>query len=244
MNDETQANPLELLARYRALCEAAGAARATDGNLPKAMREQLAHVETELQTRLWLASAEKSSKWQRNDAGVAGDAALSRETLRNESAKRHLSDHTSPIKATVYCDGACLGNPGPGGYCAIVHISGQPELTVSGSKTMTTNNEMELTAAIEGLKVAVSRGAKEISIVSDSEYLIKGMSGWIKGWIRNGWKTSKGEPVKNRSLWEELYRLSQGRSVTWNWIRGHGGHPENERCDAMAVAAAHEAGQR
>ncbi|MGI5837608.1 MAG: ribonuclease HI [Chloroflexota bacterium] len=146
--------------------------------------------------------------------------------------------------ATVYSDGACLGNPGPGGYCAIVRVPGNPEKMVSGGKARTTNNEMEMTAAIEGLKVAIAQGAREITVVSDSEYLVKGMTGWVRGWLRNGWKTSRGEPVKNRPLWEELHRLSQGRSVTWSWIRGHAGHPENERCDAVAVAAAHEASKR
>ncbi|MHB0870111.1 MAG: ribonuclease HI [Chloroflexota bacterium] len=148
---------------------------------------------------------------------------------------------TASTAATVYCDGACQGNPGPGGYGALVRVSGHPERTLSDGKARTTNNEMELSGAAAGLRLAVSLGAKEITVVSDSEYLVKGMSGWVKGWLRNGWKTSKGEPVKNRALWEELHGLCQGRKVSWSWIRGHNGHAENERCDALAVAAAREA---
>lgn len=241
MADETQANPLELLARYRALCEAAGAARATVTPLSRAMREQLARVEAELQTRLWLASAEATCQGGRRDVGARRGVVSVRGTPAVADTGLALSEPTSSTKATIYSDGACLGNPGPGGYCAIVRVSGQPERVVTGRKPMTTNNEMELTAAMEGLKLAVSQGAAEITVVSDSEYLVKGMTGWVRGWLRKGWKTSKGEPVKNRVLWEELHRLSQGRSVSWSWIRGHAGHPENERCDALAMAAAQEA---
>lgn len=240
MADDLQAKPLELLARYRTLCEAVGAARSTGSSLPRNIREQLARVEAEIQTRLWLASAEAVDQRGKGET-------TSRETFPSQDDRRFpdigedILESGSPTKATVFSDGACLGNPGPGGYCAIVRIPGKPDKLVSGRKARTTNNEMEMTAAIEGLKLAIAQGAREITVVSDSEYLVKGMSGWVRGWLRNGWKTSKGEPVKNRSLWEELHRLSQGRSVTWSWIRGHAGHPENERCDAVAVAAANEA---
>ncbi|HEX2922596.1 MAG TPA: ribonuclease H, partial [Chloroflexota bacterium] len=99
----------------------------------------------------------------------------------------------------------------------------------------------EMTAAVEGLKAAVEQGAGEIVVISDSEYLVKGMTGWVKGWMKNGWKTSTGSPVKNKALWQELHRLTQGHTVTWTWTRGHVGHKENEECDSLAVAAAKQA---
>ncbi|MCL5958617.1 MAG: ribonuclease HI [Chloroflexi bacterium] len=140
--------------------------------------------------------------------------------------------------ADVYCDGACLGNPGPGGYAALVRFAGRPDHQLSGGKPRTTNNEMELSGAIAGLRAAISLGASTIKVQSDSEYLIKGITKWVAGWQRNGWKTSTGGAVKNRALWEELSQLCAGRSVTWSWIRGHSGHTENERCDDLAVSAA------
>jgi ribonuclease HI len=238
--DETEERPLELLARYRKLCEAAGAAGAGGSPLPRDVREQLRRVEAELQSRLWLASAEP--------AGPNGPAAPERPIApaRRLPAVERLAEAlerepATPPGAVVFADGACIGNPGPGGYCAIVRVPGHPERTLSGGKARTTNNEMEMTAAREGLRQAISAGAREITVVSDSEYLVKGMTGWIRGWLKNGWKTSAGQPVKNRALWEELHELSRGRSVTWTWTRGHAGHPENERCDALAVAAAKQA---
>ena len=143
--------------------------------------------------------------------------------------------------AEVYSDGSCLGNPGPGGYGTIVRVHGSQEREISGGKARTTNNEMELTGAIEGLKAATAMGASEIKVVSDSEYLVKGMNSWMKGWLRNGWKTRTGGAVKNKELWEQLHRLSQGKAVTWEWVAGHAGHTENERCNTLAIAAAQKA---
>jgi len=212
------------------------------------IREQLEKVEAELQTRLWLSSAEVDQRVPGKPSATRGTPAAAPKAAGLASGAVGVAARTesticpgSSSTSTVYTDGACLGNPGPGGYCAIVRVSGQPERVVSGGKARTTNNEMELTAAAEGLKLAVSQAASEVTVVTDSEYLVKGMTSWVRGWIRNGWKTSKGEPVKNRGLWEELHRLSQGRSVSWSWVRGHVGHPENERCDTLAVAAAQEA---
>jgi len=252
--DETQAKPLDLLERYRLLCENAGASRVTDTPLPKDLREQLARMEAELQTRLWMATATSAGDGPEKPARSSRTRAASPqvETPRQgllegdedtpRPQKPSVSPTTaSPATATVYSDGACLGNPGPGGYGAIVKLPGQPNRELSGGKARTTNNEMEMAAAIEGLKIAISSGAKEIAVISDSEYLVKGMTGWIKGWLRNGWKTSTGSPVKNKPLWEELHRLSQGRAVTWSWTRGHAGHKENERCDELATTAAREA---
>ncbi|HEX2987680.1 MAG TPA: ribonuclease H, partial [Chloroflexota bacterium] len=119
-------------------------------------------------------------------------------TLRSTSA--------SSATATVFSDGACQGNPGPGGYGVIVKLPGQPPRELSGGKAHTTNNEMEMTAAIEGLKAAVAGGAKEITVISDSEYLVKGMTGWIKGWLRNGWKTSSGSRPGTAAYYPHSFR--------------------------------------
>lgn len=244
MEDETQAKPLDLLARYRLLCEQAGAARATDTPLPREIREQLARVEAELQTRLWLASTESSARRPEKPARPQGASPSQPPASKVGPADPDLGPRPNPTGATVYCDGACLGNPGPGGYGVLVRVPGHADRTLSEGKPRTTNNEMELTGAVAGLRLAISLGAREVSVVSDSEYLVKGMSGWVRGWLRNGWKTAKGEPVKNRALWEELHNLCQGRSVSWSWTRGHNGHLENERCDALATAAAQEAAGR
>lgn len=242
LGDETLEGPLELLARYRQLCEAAGAAESRGGPIPRSMVEELGRVEGELRARLWLASREASGRTP------------SRPTPRSEhdpfpepgmSAPRPsvLDTPSEPLtgRATVYCDGACIGNPGPGGYGALVRVPGHPEQTLSGGKARTTNNEMEMTGAVAGLRLALSLGATEVNVVSDSEYLVKGMTSWVRGWLRNGWKTRAGDPVKNRALWEELHALSQGCTVSWSWTRGHSGHPENERCDQLAMAAAQRA---
>lgn len=242
MKDETQMPPLELLAQYRRLCEAGGAARAVGAPISMEIREQLARVEAELQTRLWLASAGPLGRDEPATPRARGSISPAGVAPRSAEAYPATGDQdVASARAMVYSDGACLGNPGPGGYCAIVRVPGHPERTISGKKPRTTNNEMELTAAVAGLKLAISIGADEITVVSDSEYLVKGMTRWLRGWLRTGWKTSKGEPVKNRALWEELHGLCAGRSVAWSWVRGHEGHPENERCDAIAVAAAQEA---
>lgn len=150
--------------------------------------------------------------------------------------------HSPPASANgaaiVFTDGAAEGNPGPGGYCAIVRIPGRPDRELSGAEPHTTNNKMELTAAIVGLKAAIEAGAADVEVLSDSEYVIKGMTQWLAGWRRKGWKTAGGQDVKNRDRWEQLAELVQGRHVRWTWIRGHAGHPENERCDTVASAAA------
>jgi ribonuclease HI len=151
------------------------------------------------------------------------------------------NENRQPADAIVYCDGACRGNPGPGGYGVLVRMAGRADQALSGGNAWTTNNQMELTAAAVGLKAALALGATEIRVQSDSEYLVKGMKQWLRSWERNGWKTSTGSPVKNQALWEELARLSRQAAVSFAWIRGHVGHPENEQCDALAVAARDEA---
>ncbi|AAR35447.1 ribonuclease HI [Geobacter sulfurreducens] len=134
----------------------------------------------------------------------------------------------------VFCDGACSGNPGVGGYGAILRY-GSAEKELSGADGDTTNNRMELTAAIRALE-ALSRPCA-VTITTDSQYLVKGMTEWLSGWVRRGWVNSKKEPVLNRDLWERLRELTGKHQVRWVWVRGHNGHPENERCDALARRA-------
>jgi ribonuclease HI len=131
----------------------------------------------------------------------------------------------------IFCDGACSGNPGPGGYGAILRC-GKHEKEICGGAKETTNNRMELSAAIEALRL-LTRPCR-ITITTDSQYLVKGMTEWISGWQRKGWRNSKKEPVVNRDLWEQLLELTQPHSVQWKWVRGHAGHAENERCDRLA----------
>jgi ribonuclease HI len=134
----------------------------------------------------------------------------------------------------IFCDGACSGNPGPGGYGAILRCGGR-EKEISGWAPDTTNNRMELTAVIEALR-QLTRPC-QITITTDSQYVVKGMTEWISGWQRNGWRNSKKEQVLNRDLWEALLAASGTHSITWKWVRGHDGHEENERCDSLAREA-------
>lgn len=134
----------------------------------------------------------------------------------------------------VFCDGACSGNPGPGGYGAILRYGGHIK-ELSGGAKETTNNRMEMTAAIEALR-QLTRPCQVI-ITTDSQYLVKGMTEWIAGWQRKGWRNSKKEPVLNRDLWEQLLDLTSSHSVQWKWVKGHAGHAENERCDQLAREA-------
>ena len=127
-------------------------------------------------------------------------------------------------KVTIFTDGACRGNPGPGGYGSIIRIEGKEE-EISGSAKNTTNNIMELTAALVALKEL--KEPSEVVLTSDSQYLVKGMTEWIKGWIKKGWVTANKQPVKNKNIWVELDQLSKSHKITWKWVRGHQGHIEN-----------------
>jgi len=131
----------------------------------------------------------------------------------------------------IFCDGACSGNPGPGGYGAILRFGGR-EKELSGGAKETTNNRMEMTAAIEALR-QLKRPCR-VLITTDSQYLVKGMTEWISGWQRKGWLNSKKEPVVNKDLWEMLLDVTEPHSVQWKWVKGHAGHSENERCDQLA----------
>lgn len=148
-------------------------------------------------------------------------------------AGQEPSSPTLPT-ATIWADGACSGNPGPGGWGTIVEVAGERR-EFSGGAQSTTNNQMEMTALIEGLRQLEPR--QQVLIVMDSEYVIKGLTQWMPGWIRNGWRTASKKPVKNRELWEELHRLTRDRVVKVQWVRGHDGHVENERCDLLARLA-------
>jgi ribonuclease HI len=131
----------------------------------------------------------------------------------------------------IFTDGACKGNPGPGGWAAIIR-AGAREKEVSGGEPLTTNNRMELLAAIRGLE-ALKRSCR-VDLYTDSIYVRDGITKWIHGWKRNGWRTADKKPVKNAELWQELVDAAEPHQVEWHWVRGHAGHPENERADELA----------
>ena len=134
----------------------------------------------------------------------------------------------------IYTDGACRGNPGPGGWGALLS-SGEHEKELSGAETLTTNNRMELTAVIRALE-ALKRPS-EARIFTDSEYVRRGITEWVKGWKARGWKTADRKPVKNQDLWERLDELAAGHKIEWRWVKGHSGVPGNERVDRLANEA-------
>ena len=137
----------------------------------------------------------------------------------------------------IYTDGACRGNPGPGGWAALLRY-GETEKLVKGSEAHTTNNRMELLAAIEGLE-ALLRPSMAI-LTTDSQYVRQGITQWIVGWKRNGWRTAAKKPVKNQDLWQRLDAALEPHEVEWHWVKGHSGHPENERVDQAANDAIDE----
>ena len=137
-------------------------------------------------------------------------------------------------KLVIYADGACEGNPGPGGFAAVIEGEGEPR-EIIGSDPQTTNNRMELMAVIRALESLPER--VRVQIVSDSQYVVLGMTKWIHNWQRKRWKTASGQPVKNKDLWLTLLALADKRQVSWEWVRGHSGHPQNERVDRLAKAA-------
>jgi ribonuclease HI len=135
----------------------------------------------------------------------------------------------------IHTDGACLGNPGPGGWGALLR-HGRVERELSGAEPATTNNRMELLAAISALEALTA--PCRVDLHTDSQYVQKGIGEWLPGWIRRGWKTAGGDPVKNQDLWERLQRAAAPHEVRWHWVKGHAGHPENERVDKLARVAA------
>ena len=140
-------------------------------------------------------------------------------------------------KVSIFTDGACRGNPGPGGWGAILRAGGH-EKELYGAEPQTTNNRMELTAAIKGLE-ALKRPC-EVTLTTDSQYVRQGITQWLTAWKRRGWKTADRQPVKNQDLWERLEKATHRHKVHWHWIKGHSGHPENERADRLANRAIDE----
>jgi len=138
-------------------------------------------------------------------------------------------------RVELFTDGACLGNPGPGGWGALLR-SGAREKELSGGEALTTNNRMELMAAIAGLEIL--KRPCEVVLTTDSQYVTRGVEDWLARWCANGWRTSDRQPVKNRDLWERLSVALADHLVQWHWVRGHAGHAENERVDVLARDAA------
>jgi ribonuclease HI len=138
------------------------------------------------------------------------------------------------MRVEIYTDGACRGNPGPGGWGVLLRYNSQ-EKTLSGSEPHTTNNRMELQAAIQGL-MALTKPCT-VDLYTDSQYVRQGMMSWLAQWKKKGWRNSKREPVKNADLWKMLDALAEKHDMHWHWVKGHSGHPENERADALATGA-------
>ena len=134
-------------------------------------------------------------------------------------------------EVTIYTDGACKGNPGPGGW-GVLMIAGENRRELCGGEVATTNNRMELTAAIEALR-ALKRPTR-VRLFTDSKYVMQGIETWIHGWKKNGWRTSDKKPVKNMDLWQALDALAAAQQVEWRWVKGHSGDPGNERADALS----------
>ena len=141
----------------------------------------------------------------------------------------------------IATDGACKGNPGPGGWGAVIR-SGSHEKLLSGGEPLTTNNRMELTAVIEALN-ALTKPC-EVQLSTDSRYVMDGLTKWVKGWQRNGWRTADKKPVKNIELWQALVEATARHRIKWEWVKGHAGHPDNERADVLASDAADQARKR
>ena len=137
-------------------------------------------------------------------------------------------------KVEIFTDGCCKGNPGPGGYGCIIRENGE-SVELKGRAADTTNNIMEMTAAIVALKYL--KEPCEVELTTDSEYMVKGITAWINNWVKKGWRTASGKPVKNKALWLDLQSLCKTHKVEWKWTRGHSGHQENERCDQLANEA-------
>ena len=138
-------------------------------------------------------------------------------------------------KVAIFTDGSCLGNPGPGGYGAVLEYQGQQKTLAQGYFT-TTNNRMELLPPIKALEALTEHCA--VDLTTDSQYVKNGINSWIHGWKKNGWRTSARKPVKNADLWQLLDQAVQRHTVQWHWVKGHSGHPQNELCDDLAREAA------
>lgn len=133
-----------------------------------------------------------------------------------------------------YTDGACSGNPGPGGWAAVLYYNDHEKI-ISGAEPNTTNNRMELRAAIEALKAL--KKTCDVEIITDSEYVKKGITEWMTQWKKNQWRNAQKKPIKNQDLWQELDALAANHKINWHWVKGHSGHPENEKVDELAREA-------
>lgn len=141
-------------------------------------------------------------------------------------------------QVNMYTDGSCLGNPGPGGWCCLMR-SGGHERVLKGADPQTTNNRMEIQAVLSGLQSLTE--PCEVTVYSDSQYVLKAMSEWLPGWVRNGWKNSQKKPVANADQWKEMQIELQRHTIITSWVKGHAGHPENEFCDQVANEEAYAA---
>ena len=139
------------------------------------------------------------------------------------------------MKYIIYTDGACSGNPGPGGWGAVIFDENKKQINISGKEIMTTNNRMELLAPIMAIKRIKEKS--EITVYTDSTYLKNGITDWIKKWEKNGWKSSSNQPIKNKDLWLELNKLCSGHKVSWNWVEGHSNNEFNNLADKLATEA-------
>ena len=142
-----------------------------------------------------------------------------------------MAERAAERVVLLYADGACKGNPGPGGWGVLLRMGGREE-EMCGGEVQTTNNRMELSAVIEGLS-SLKRRSK-VRVYTDSQYVQKGISEWIHNWKRRGWRTADRKPVKNEDLWRKLDDIARAHEVEWHWVKGHAGHPENERADSLA----------
>lgn len=169
---------------------------------------------------------------------LAGTVRLMAKASDTDTATATVPD--APPRVELYTDGACSGNPGPGGWAYILrHPATKKEREASGGEKATTNNRMELTAVIRGLEALTRRSV--VDLYSDSQYVLKGLESWMASWKKRGWKTADKKPVKNQDLWEQLDSLKDEHEIRFHWVRGHNEHPENERCDRLAVRARDEA---
>ena len=156
--------------------------------------------------------------------------------LLTQSSSDHVNDTDKVLKQVeIFTDGACKGNPGPGGWGAILRM-GRHEKEISGSDPATTNNRMEMTAVIRALSILTEPCV--VKLHTDSRYVIDGMTKWIDGWQRKGWISASKQPVRNKDLWHELIAAAVRHQIDWCWVKGHDGHPENERADRLASDAA------
>ena len=172
--------------------------------------------------------------WRREWEALTGEGPAVPEEKTRKSPKTAKETIPSPGEVEIFTDGACRDNPGPGGWAAVLRY-GDHEKDLSGFDPHTTNNRMELTAVLEALK-ALRRPSKA-TITTDSQYVKNGITQWIHTWKRNGWQTSAKKPVKNVDLWKSLDEQAAPHNIRWQWVRGHVGHPENERCDELARKA-------